>query len=388
MAEYLIVTWDGAGNLVPTLGTIAELRRRGNQVTVLGHDTIADRVDPLGARFIPLSQPPGWDELADPTDSEAEIRLMITELSFSRAIADDVTRLLNHESFDAVVVDCLLYTAIDAAIATGAPTANLVHTPYTILRDGPLMAMFAPGIELANAHRADLGLPPIARLGDIHDACAMTIVAVPSEFEPPIPLAANAVRVGPMLDAPPLATELDTVDLTGEPPLVLVSMSTSEQGQAEMLNRCATAIANLPVRAIITTGSAVDPSTIPAGPNTQVVRYTPHTDILPATDLVITHAGLGTTLAALGHGVPLVCLPMGRDQFFNAERVQAIGAGVMLTPDAISVDAIATAATTVLTDPTYHAKAHALSTAIATYPGAPGAAALIESLTAPAPSTP
>jgi hypothetical protein len=36
-----------------------------------------------------------------------------------------------------------------------------------------------------------------------------------------------------------------------------------------------------------------------------------------------------TTMAALGHGVPLLCTPIGRDQFFNAERVQALGAGRM-----------------------------------------------------------
>jgi hypothetical protein len=39
--------------------------------------------------------------------------------------------------------------------------------------------------------------------------------------------------------------------------------------------------------------------------------------------LVITHAGLGNTMAALGRGVPLLCTPMGRDQFFNAGQVQA-----------------------------------------------------------------
>ena len=39
MGRYLIVTWDGAGNLVPTLGITRELIERGHDVRMLGHDT-------------------------------------------------------------------------------------------------------------------------------------------------------------------------------------------------------------------------------------------------------------------------------------------------------------------------------------------------------------
>ncbi len=133
---------------------------------------------------------------------------------------------------------------------------------------------------------------------------------------------------------------------------MLVSLSTAEQGQLELLQTMADAVAGLPVRAIITTGAAVEPassSAITAGANTQVVQYRPHSEILPTASLVITHAGLGTVMASLGRGVPLVCVPMGRDQFFNADRVAALGAGLMLPPDADAA-AIADAASTVLND--------------------------------------
>ena len=244
----------------------------------------------------------------------------------------------------------MLFTAIDVALASGSPTATLFHTAYTIFRGGPLVEMFAPGIAITNARRAELGLPAIERLGDIHDACACAIVALPKEFEPDVPDAANVLRIGPVLDAPPLCCEIDEVDVrAGSTPLVLVSLSTSEQGQADLLQRCVDAVAQLPVRAIVTTGPSIDPASLTAGPNTQVVRYVPHAEILPSASLVITHAGLGTTMAALGHGVPLLCTPMGRDQFFNAEQVQALGAGRMLMPDSSS-DAIAQAATDILAD--------------------------------------
>ena len=379
MVRYLIVTWDGAGNLVPTLGITRTLVERSHDVRVIGHDTIAERCGDMGARFVPLTQGKGWNAMDDPADFEAEVKLLIEDLCFSSTIARDLARELEREPADAVLVDCMLFTAIDVALASGTPTAALFHLPYTIFRGGPLVEMFAPGRAIANAHRAALGLPAIDRLGDIHDACARAIVALPKEFEPDVADAANVLRIGPVLDAPPLSREIDVVAIrTGSTPLVLVSLSTSEQGQADLLQRCVDAVAQLPVRAIVTTGS-IDPATVDAGANTQVVRYVPHADILGSTSLVITHAGLGTVMAALGHGVPLLCTPMGRDQFFNAEQVERLGAGRMVMPDSSS-ESIAHTAQDMLGGARFAAAAKQMAVTIAGYGGAAQAAAAVEEL--------
>ncbi len=379
MARYLIVTWDGAGNLGPTLGITCALVERGHDVRMMGHDTIAERCGDVGARFVPLTQGAGWDAMEDPDDFEAEVKLLIEELCFSSTIAQDLARVLDREPAEAVLVDCMLFTAIDVALASGTPTATLFHTPYTIFRGGPIVEMFAPGIAIANAHRTGLGLPPIEELGDIHDACASAIVALPKEFEPEVRDATNVLRIGPVLDAPPLSREIDEVDVRdGSTPLVLVSLSTSEQGQADLLQRCVDAVAQLPVRAIVTTG-AIDPTSVNAGANTQVVRYTPHAEILPSASLVITHAGCGTTMAALGHGVPLLCTPMGRDQFFIADQVQILGAGRMLMPDSSS-DEIAQATLDILENDRFKAAAKQLAVVIGSYGGAAQATAALEAL--------
>ena len=60
----------------------------------------------------------------------------------------------------------------------------------------------------------------------------------------------------------------------------------------------------------------------------RVVTSAPHRAILPESAIVITHAGHGTVLKALAAGVPLVCVPMGRDQADNTVRVLRLGAGV------------------------------------------------------------
>ena len=70
---------------------------------------------------------------------------------------------------------------------------------------------------------------------------------------------------------------------------------------------------------------------------------------------------------------------LGRDQFFNAEQVQALGAGRMLMPDASS-EAIAQAATDILADDRFKAGAKQMAVTIGGYGGAAAAATALESL--------
>ncbi|MBA3744384.1 glycosyltransferase [Sporichthya sp.] len=380
MTRYLVVTWDGAGNLLPTLGITRALVAAGHDVRLLGHDTIRERCGDAGARFVVLPQPQGWDEMENPDDTEAEIELLLDTLCLSTPIAVAVAGELEREAADVVLVDCMLFSAINVAQAAGLPTAALFHTPYTVFRGGPLVEMFAPGLGRLNVHRVGLGLAPVTSYPELHDSCEVVLAAVPGEFEPGAEDAANVLRIGPVLDGPPLVqnpTHLDVGD--GSAPLVLISLSTSEQGQAPLLQRIVDAVGTLPVRAVVTTGPSLDPATVRAAANTQVVSYVPHGELLPSCSAVLTHAGLGTVMAALADGVPMVCVPMGRDQFFNAEMVQVLGAGRMLMPDADTAT-IAEATLAVLNDASFGVAAKRMAGTIADCSGAAGAVAALEGL--------
>jgi UDP:flavonoid glycosyltransferase YjiC (YdhE family) len=145
---------------------------------------------------------------------------------------------------------------------------------------------------------------------------------------------------------------------------VLVAFSTTFQHQEAVLHRIAAALALLPLEALITVGPAVEVGTIAPARNVAVVRYLAHRAVLPECALVITHAGLGTVMAALAHGVPLLCLPMGREQHDNAARVAACGAGCVLPAEA-EVGAIAHAIRTMLATPAYQTAARHTATTIA-----------------------
>jgi UDP:flavonoid glycosyltransferase YjiC (YdhE family) len=93
------------------------------------------------------------------------------------------------------------------------------------------------------------------------------------------------------------------------------------------------AVAGEPMYVIATIGRNNDPSALPAAPgNVRVEQYIPQELLLPSCDVVVTHGGSGSMLGALRHGLPLLFLPQGADQFRNAERGQTCGVGQQLHP--------------------------------------------------------
>ena len=123
------------------------------------------------------------------------------------------------------------------------------------------------------------------------------------------------------------------------------------------------ALETLPVRAVLTTGHGIDPASIEAPANVQVVKAAPHSAVLREAALAVTHAGHGVTIKSLAAGVPLVCLPMGRDQLDIAARVVHAGAGVRLEPTAAPAE-IASAVEHVLGETSYREAAERIATTI------------------------
>jgi MGT family glycosyltransferase len=139
----------------------------------------------------------------------------------------------------------------------------------------------------------------------------------------------NLRYVGPVLEEPAW-TEAWTSPWPPDDsrPLVVISMSTSFMKQEQALRRCIDAVSSMPVRALATVGPTLDPAEFRSAENVVVVQSAPHDEVFGHADAVVTHAGMGTVARALAHGLPLVCMPMGRDQDDIAARVQWHGAGL------------------------------------------------------------
>jgi MGT family glycosyltransferase len=93
------------------------------------------------------------------------------------------------------------------------------------------------------------------------------------------------------------------------------------------------AVDGLNARVLVTVGRDVDVDSLgPVSANTHVEPWVPQADVLAGAALVVCHGGSGTTLGALGHGVPMVLVPMFADQRRNAAQIAELGAGVIVEP--------------------------------------------------------
>ena len=131
-----------------------------------------------------------------------------------------------------------------------------------------------------------------------------------------------------------------------------------------MLQRIITALGTLHVRGLVTLGPAMAGERFDVPANVVAVPSAPHARVFPHAAAVVTHAGHGTVMRALVHGVPLLCLPMGRDQDDNAARVFARGVGLRLRPSA-KPPRIAAAIQRLLDEPGFRVQAERLGRIIA-----------------------
>lgn len=163
----------------------------------------------------------------------------------------------------------------------------------------------------------------------------------------------------------PLAECLDQDDAT---PLVYLTLGTV-QNRTSRFRVALDGLASLEVRVLATVGPHGDPASLgPQPPHVRVERYISQTAVLPRSTVVVSHGGSGTALAALGHGIPQVCLPQAADQVRNALGVTRCGAGLALLPKQVTARAISEAVTTVLQDTAFRVNAERVRDQIAAMP--------------------
>jgi UDP:flavonoid glycosyltransferase YjiC (YdhE family) len=364
--RVLFVTTDAGGNLPPALGIAREVERRGGTARFLGNEAQRAGIEGAGLRFEPFRR--GRDYVAaDPRGTLSGIR-DLTALFADRGIGDDAAESAAAEPVDAVVVDCLLWGALDRTVHRGLPVASLVHSQWHFfdrLAHGPIGALTR--LRGVNAVAAAHGAPLI-------------LVATRRDFEPDPGAAwpANVRHLGFVRQDPP-------VEATPNPgrPRVLVSFSTTHfPGQDRAMQRVLDAVEGLPAEVIATTG-AVDPAALRHPAGARVVRRADHGALLPATSLVIGHGGHATMARALAHGIPMLIMPMHplMDQRAVGRAVVRHGAGTMLTKAARPAT-IRAAVETLLADGPHRAAAGRLGNDIRAADGATVAAGALAELAA------
>lgn len=109
-------------------------------------------------------------------------------------------------------------------------------------------------------------------------------------------------------------------------PWVLVTISSQLQDDVPLAQAALRALADKPVRVLVTVGldhKTEEITDIP--PNAHVEHIVPHSALLERARLLVSHGGHGSVMKALWHGRPMVLVPWGRDQPGVAARARALG---------------------------------------------------------------
>jgi UDP:flavonoid glycosyltransferase YjiC (YdhE family) len=373
--HVLFVLHDAGGTVPPVLAVAQQLVARGDAVTILSQASVRDRAEGAGCRFVEARLP----------DYDRNVELEQQFTVGVRAIAgtdlgEDLLAIARGADVDVVVVDPNLAGALAAAESLPRPSVVLLHSVYATFVDEWFGTLWPILGEPINAARAHFGRGPCDSWASLFDDHELIISPVPATFDVPTtrtrpPQLQSFGFLVPTHNASSTKIEFPP----GDSPAVLVGLTTTYHELAgRTLRAIIDGLAMLDVRAIVTTAGYL-PDNGADAEHIRIVDRIPHSAALSQADVMVCHGGMGSVAAALAAGVPLVCVPMSRDQPLNANRAAQLGAAVVI--DDVTPVAIAHAVSQVVGDSSYCAAARALAEASRNEGGARQAASAIHALT-------
>jgi MGT family glycosyltransferase len=389
MSHYGLICPELSGHLNPMITLGRELQRRGHQVTVIGRPDGRRRSQGAGLGFAVIGEEDFPEGALQATAKELggldglrAVRFTAELLRREAAtVLRDAPEVAANEKIDAFVVDQVSAGGGTVADRLGLPWVTVCnalalnpdpHLPPGVLPwpyargflargrntfgNAMLRWLARPVFEEVNRYRARHGLAPVK--GEIGTGSHLAQIAQqPEFFEFPRSAAVeNFHYTGPWHhpsgreDIPFPWERLD-----GRP-LIYASMGTLQNRQQFIFETIAAACAGLDAQLVISLGHADQDAAAHArafAGSPIVVAVAPQLSLLPRAALVITHAGMNTTLESLSQGVPMVAIPITNDQPGVANRLAWLGAAEVVWPGRLTVARLRSALGRVMRDPSY-----------------------------------
>ncbi|WP_435019974.1 nucleotide disphospho-sugar-binding domain-containing protein [Tundrisphaera sp. TA3] len=404
-----------SGHLNPMTALARRLQSRGHEVIYLGVPDAEPAVRAAGLAFLPYGEdryPPGSiPRIFEPVSRMAGMEVLDHTLrTISPGLLEvalrDLPGLLAGSGIDAMVIDSVYFFAqlvpmglgipfvrawailpIHPAAATPPAFVSWPHdtTPEALARNAEGMAAFGAQLEplaaIARPYAEAVGLDidwsdPTATFSRLAE-----IVQTPEAFDyPGVGWPAQFYFAGPFHDGEgrePVPFPWGRLD--GRP-IIYASLGTLVNGRDAIHRAILDATAGMhDVQLVFSVGKNADPGDLgPIPPDAIVVPVAPQIDLLKKAALCITHAGMNTTLEALGQGVPLVAIPIGYDQPGVAARIAYHRVGEFVEPEDLTPEGLAAVIRKVLGDPAYRDRARSFRAAIEAANGLEVACDLIE----------
>jgi UDP:flavonoid glycosyltransferase YjiC (YdhE family) len=289
---------------------------------------------------------------------------------------EDIERVVRDWKPDLVVHETAELAAPIAASAAGVPYATAGFGPRV---DGELLRRAGAGAAPAWRSR---GLEPDPLAGVARqlylDPCPESLQDQPA---PPV---TQPVRITPRVEPNP-GGAAEWLRPLPEHRAVYVTLGTIWNRDLRPFELAVEGLRELPVAVIVTMGASAEPDALgPQPANVHIHRFIPQGELLPFCDAVVHHGGSGTMLGVFAHGLPQLVVPQGADQFSNAQRVEAVGAGTSLLSEQLSPEAIRTAVAGLLERPAFRMAAGRVRDELERMPGPVQAIDRLEALVAAA----
>ena len=343
--RVLFSSTRGAGHVQPLLPYARALVAREHEVVVAAPSDVSEVLQGAGLRHAPFDHPgddvlaPIWARLRGASDDDMKAIALREIFAGANATAALPKLQATMASFrpDLVVRDSTEFASLVAAQVVGVRHARVaVHSVSFEEVFPPLVAAPIDALRalagLAPDHGASLGVEPV------FSSFPASLDVVPGDSQARPPFRARVVEDAPSSAPAAWAPAGDAR------PLVYITFGTiiGTSPHLRAIYRTALdAIADLPVRALLTTGKGFDATalgTIPA--NVHVEAWVPQRDVLPRAAALVFHGGSGTLLGGLAAGLPMVVVPQGADQPHNGQLVAAAGVGLaLIKPDAAALRA-------------------------------------------------
>jgi UDP:flavonoid glycosyltransferase YjiC (YdhE family) len=369
--RVLVTSTPGAGHIHPIVPLAQAIQDAGHEVLWATAAESCPRIDRYGFRATPagmatverraLLMQRSPDLLSVPP---RERRLVMMPGLFGWAAAprmlSDLAAVCDEYRPDIIVHDLAEFAAAVIAAGRGLP-----HV--TVAFSGALAnAMYAALDESITALWAGAGLAAPDRAG-LYEYLYL------HPFPPAMGAPPSSDHVRPMR---PLSFDRATLDdrpewtttLGVERPAVYVTFGTEVTIRASW-EPILEAVATLDVDAIATIGPHWEPSELgPVPGNVRVEQYVPQAYLLDRVSAVVSHSGAGTLIAAVDRAVPQLCLPLGADQWDNADALTATGAGVTIELGRRDADTLHTTIRQLLDEPHFRSSAQRVAREIRTMP--------------------
>ena len=386
----MVAAFGDAGHAFPAISLARALAGRGHEVLVESWERWRGPVEELGLGFAAAEQYTVFPPPAEGSGYASAAEAARTLVPFMKEWQPDV-----------VVSDILTLAPALAAEAIGTRWATLIPHPYPDMPSG--MPFFASGARAPrtgagralwkasmpllriglrqgraelNSQRAAMGLAPLERFhGGISAGLALVATFPQLEYQRPWPR--NVHLTGPM----DFEVSHPDVELpSGRAPLVLVAPSTAKDLEARLVRTALAGLADEAVRVVATTNLMRPREPIEVPDNAVLVDWVSYSQVLAQAELVICHGGHGTTVRALGAGVPVLCCPVAGDMAENAVRVSWTGAGLSLPWRLCRPGPLRWTARRILGDPSFKRRASQLAAWRSENDGAQRGAVLVEEL--------